>query len=159
MSEIIATPLIDNTFWIIEEDGNRIATLQRDENDTFLISNNNGDVLIKNEADLTTQFGSNFFIKYTKPVNTISENNECYGYPTGCKPYNQMYDVKRKLPVFTKSEKSKSVFCAGYYRIKFDYYWNITFCPKRITVDRYPTIGPFKTEAELKLSREYDRSN
>ena len=75
MSEIIATPLIDNTFWIVEEDGNRIATLQRDENDKFVISNNNGDVLIKNEADLTSQFGSNFFIKYTKSVNTVSEYN------------------------------------------------------------------------------------
>ena len=66
-----------------------------------------------------------------------------------------MYDVKRKLPLFTKSAKVKSLYCAGYYIIKFDKGWVKSFCPKQITVERYETKGPFKTEIEMRqeLSR------
>lgn len=61
-----------------------------------------------------------------------------------------MFDVKRHLPLFTKSNKSKSVYCAGYYIIKFDKGWVKSFCPKLITVERYQYEGPFKTELEMK---------
>ena len=57
-----------------------------------------------------------------------------------------MYDVKSKLPLFTKSEKSKSLYCAGYYTIRFEKGWVKSFCPKLITVERYEYRGPFKTE-------------
>jgi hypothetical protein len=61
-----------------------------------------------------------------------------------------MYDVKRQLPLFTKSEKSKSLYCAGYYIIKFDKGWVKSFCPKLITIERYISKGPFKTESSMK---------
>jgi hypothetical protein len=66
-----------------------------------------------------------------------------------------MYDVKRKLPLFTKSSKSKSLYCAGYYTIKFEKGWVKSFCPKLITIERYEYRGPFKTELEMRteLSR------
>jgi len=66
-----------------------------------------------------------------------------------------MLDVKRKLPLFTKSQKSKSLYCAGYYVIRFEKGWVKSFCPKLITVERYKTHGPFKTELEMRqeLSR------
>jgi hypothetical protein len=76
--------------------------------------------------------------------------NEIYGYVTNCEPHNPMYDVKKKLPLFTKSDASKSVYCAGYYAIKFDKGWVRSFCPKLITVQRYESRGPFRTELELK---------
>jgi hypothetical protein len=61
-----------------------------------------------------------------------------------------MYDIKKKLPLFTKSGDSKSLYCAGYYVIKFDKGWVKSFCPKLITLQRYPYQGPFKTEIEMK---------
>ena len=66
-----------------------------------------------------------------------------------------MYDVKRKLPLFTKSNKSKSAYCAGYYVIKFDKGWVKSFCPKLITIERNESKGPFKTDLEMRqeLSR------
>ena len=66
-----------------------------------------------------------------------------------------MYDVKRKLPLFTKSNKSKSAYCAGYYIIEFEKGWVKSFCPKLITIERYNFKGPFKTEIEMRseLSR------
>jgi hypothetical protein len=61
-----------------------------------------------------------------------------------------MYNVKKKLPLFAKSDKSKSQYCAGYYVIKFRKGWVKSFCPKLITLERYPFQGPFKTESEMK---------
>jgi hypothetical protein len=61
-----------------------------------------------------------------------------------------MFDIRKKLPLFTKSEGSTSLYCAGYYIIKFDKNWAKSFCPKKITLERYPFRGPFKTEFEMK---------
>ena len=61
-----------------------------------------------------------------------------------------MYDVRRRLPLFTKSNASKSLYCAGYYIIKFNKGWVKSFCPKVITLERNEYKGPFKTEFEMK---------
>lgn len=61
-----------------------------------------------------------------------------------------MYDVRRKLPLFTKSNQSKSLFCAGHYVIKFPKNWVRSFCPKLITIERYEFSGPYLTEEESK---------
>jgi hypothetical protein len=73
-----------------------------------------------------------------------------YNFPTSCVPYNSLYDVKNKLPLFTKSNKSKSLYCAGYYIIHFDKGWVKSFCPKLITIERYDFKGPFKTDIEMR---------
>lgn len=160
MPNIFATPIVDGKFWVVNQDGTRIATLHKNENNKFMLSNTSGEFIFNQKSDLTEYFGSNFFLINNDPVVIQQiDSTDCHGYPTSCKPYNAMYDVKRKLPLFTKSERSKSIFCAGYYRVKFDYYWNTSFCPKLITVDRYPTSGPYKSEFEMKQAREYAKSN
>ena len=152
MTEIHAKPIVDGKFWIVEKDGAKIATLHKKENNKFVLSSTNGEVMFNKKEDLTKQFGSNFFLKNTKIKFTATEddNHECHGYPTLCEPYNSMYDVRRKLPLFTKSEQSKSLYCAGYYVIKFNKGWVKSFCPKAITIERYPYKGPFKNKLEMK---------
>jgi hypothetical protein len=61
-----------------------------------------------------------------------------------------MYDIQKRLPLFTKSGDSKSLYCAGYYVIRFDKGWVKSFCPKLITLQRYQYEGPFKTEVEMR---------
>ena len=150
MTEIHAKPIVDGKFWIVEENGNKIATLHKKENNKFILSSTNGEMMFNKKDDLVKQFGSNFFLKNDKIKVTPVEPKECHGYPTSCKPFNPMYDVKRKLPLFTKSNASKSLYCAGYYIIKFDKGWVKSFCPKAITIERYPFKGPFKSELEMK---------
>ena len=87
--------------------------------------------------------------KIIKEANDANPN-EVHGYPTSVSPFNSMYDIKKKLPLFTKSEDSKSLYCAGYYVIKFDKGWVKSFCPKLITLQRYEYHGPFKTDLEMK---------
>jgi hypothetical protein len=152
MTDIHAKPIVDGKFWIVEQDGEKIATLHKKENNKFILSSTNGEMMFNKKDDLTKQFGKEFFLKNPKvKVTTISDElKECHGYPTSCKPYNAMYDVRRKLPLFTKSNASKSLYCAGYYVIKFDKGWVKSFCPKAITIERYPFKGPFKSEIEMK---------
>jgi hypothetical protein len=73
-----------------------------------------------------------------------------HGYDTSCVPHNPLFDVKNKLPLFTKSPKSKSLYCAGYYIIRFEKGWVKSFCPKAITLERYKFKGPFKTNLEMR---------
>lgn len=149
MDEFKAKPIIDGKFWIIEDHGNKIGTLQKDDTDKFVLNAKNTRSVFKDIKSLEKNFGKNFFISAKKDDETVT-NNEIYGFNTNCEPHNPMYDVKKKLPLFTKSNASKSVYCAGYYAIKFDKGWVRSFCPKLITIQRYESKGPFKTEIELR---------
>lgn len=151
MTEIYAKPIVDGKFWIVEEGGVKIATLHKKENNKFVLSSTNGEMMFNKKQDLTKQFGEGFFLTSKKvKVTDNTEVLECHGYPTSSKPFNAMYDVRRKLPLFTKSNASKSLYCAGHYIIKFDKGWVKSFCPKAITIERYPYKGPFKSELEMK---------
>lgn len=150
MTIIHAKPIVDGKFWVVEQNGEKVATLHKKENNKFVLSSTNGEVMFNKKDELTKQFGSDFFLKSTKVKVSKTVDKECHGYPTNVTPYNAMYDVRRKLPLFTKSNTSKSLFCAGYYIIKFNKLWLKSLCPKLITVERYEFQGPFKTEADMK---------
>ena len=87
-------------------------------------------------------------IKIIKEKNEVG--NEVYGYPSTAKAYNQVFDISRKLPIYSKSPKSRSFFCAGHYLIKYNSNWIHEFCPKLITLNRYQYQGPFKSIKDVK---------
>ena len=150
MTDLHAKPIIDNKFWIVEKDGTKFATLRKNEDNKFIMSNEKGVRIYDTRKSLTDQFGKDFFI--VKIVKEADNANplEVHGYPTSAEPHNAMYDIQKKLPLFTKSEDSKSLYCAGYYVIKFDKGWVKSFCTKKITLERYEYQGPFKTELEMR---------
>jgi hypothetical protein len=152
MTTIHAKPIVDGKFWIVEEDGERVGTLRLKEDNKFILSGKGGEKFFSKKSELTEAFGKQFFptSKVKTTLSTNSEVREVYGYPTSCFPHNPIYNVQKHLPLFTKSEDSKSLYCAGYYTIKFDKGWVRSFCPKLITIERYPYYGPFKTELEMK---------
>lgn len=148
---IKAKPIVDGKFWIVEEDGEKIGTLHKKENNKFMLSGKEGQSFFGKKEELIKAFGKDFFeSKIKTTISSDDEVREIYGYPTSCKPYNPVYNVKKKLPLFTKSEASKSLYCAGFYIIKFDKGWVRSFCPKLITIERYENKGPFKSELEMK---------
>lgn len=150
MTDIHATPVIDNKFWIVERDGQRFATLRKDEENRFIMSNQAGIQIYNNKKDITREFGDEFFIAKILKESNNNLPNEIHGFPTKSNSYNSMYDIKRKLPLFTKSNDSKSLYCAGYYIINFNKGWTKAFCPKLITLQRYPYQGPFRSETAMK---------
>lgn len=148
---IKAKSVLKNKFWIMEDDGVKIGTLHKNDDDQkYMYTCDTGTTFYETEKDLKIALGN-----ITWSVGDISKDKsnkvkELYGYPTSSIPYNTMYDVQRRLPLFTKSAKSKSVYCAGYYIIRFDKGWVRSFCPKSITIEKYPFKGPFKTELTMR---------
>ena len=145
-----AKPVVDGKFWIVESDGERVAILHKKENNKYMLSNKEGETFYNKKDDLVKQFGKDFFQVSDKSKVLHSEIRDVHGYPTSCRPYNPLFNVQQKLPLFTKSQASKSLYCAGYYTIKFEKGWVKSFCPKLITIERYPYKGPFKSELEMK---------
>lgn len=159
-SKLSAKEILKDKFWIVEEEGEKVATLSINEEQQYMLSNSSGTRFFKNLKQLKKSLNADIdWTTVSSKDNTSVDptNNEVYGYPTSCVPYNPMYDVKQKLALFTKSEKSKSLYCAGYYIIRFDKGWVKSFCPKLITVERYETRGPFKTDIEMR--QELSRAN
>jgi hypothetical protein len=148
---IKAKSVLKNKFWIMEDNGVKIGTLHKNDDDQkYMYTCDTGTTFYETEKDLKTALGN-----ITWSVGDISKDKsnkvkELYGYPTSSIPYNTMYDVQRRLPLFTKSAKSKSVYCAGYYIIRFDKGWVRSFCPKSVTIEKYPFKGPFKTELTMR---------
>ncbi len=150
MTDLHAKPIINDKFWIVEQAGEKVATLRKNDDNRFVMSNEDGVEIYDTKESLTKKFGKEFFIAKIVKESRDSLPNEVHGYPTSVNPYNAMFDIKKKLPLFTKSDDSKSLYCAGHYVIKFDKGWVKSFCPKLITLQRYEYRGPFKTELEMK---------
>lgn len=150
MALIQAKPIIDNKFWIVENNGVRVATLRKNDENKFILSNEEGITIFNNKKNLTEQFGNDFFVAKIIKEADNSNPKEVHGFASSTIPHNAMYDIQKKLPLFTKSKDSKSLYCAGYYTIRFEKGWVKSFCPKLITLQRYEYRGPFKTDLEMK---------
>jgi hypothetical protein len=145
-----AKPVLKDKFWIIENDEQRIGTMSWNE-DRYMFSNKVETCFFDSKQDMKQRFGADIvWTDLSVPKEVTQQDFIVYGFPTSVSPYNTMFDVKRKLPLFTKSNKSKSAYCAGYYIIQFEKGWVKSFCPKLITIERYNSKGPFKTEMEMR---------
>ena len=119
-----------------------------------MFSCDTGTMIFDNQRQLQSKFNGSWM--WGSTLDDIEESPKVlkevsvYDYPSKFKAYNQIFDVQKKLPLFTKSKKSKSLYCAGYYIIKFEKGWVRSFCPKMLTLDRYPFKGPFRTQLEMK---------
>jgi len=142
-----AKEIVDGRFWILEDHGMKIATIALSDN-KFILADKKGSNFYKDKKALEQHLGNT--IEWDKLDITESVTKEIHGFPCSTTPFNQLYDVKKKLPLFTKSKKSKSLYCAGYYVIQFDKGWVKSFCPKLITLERYNFKGPFTTKLEMK---------
>jgi hypothetical protein len=145
MSETIARPVVKNKYWIVENSGNKVATIQAIEEGGFVYVHDEQREKFSNIKMLSKKYN----IKFDKTSKLKTETtNDVYGYSCTAKSYNKVYDVARKLPIFSKSAKSRSYFCAGHYLVKYSNNWISEFCPKLITLNRYEYMGPFKTAHE-----------
>ena len=145
---LTATPVVKNKFWIVEKDGEKVATIQtspigvtfvkNEEREQFVSIN-----LLKAKYNIT-------FAKQGKAARKSDVSYDVNGFPCDHKPFNALFNVAKKLPVYTKTTKSKSYFCAGHYLIQFNVDYIAAYCPKLITLNRYEFVGPFRTKAAMK---------
>lgn len=149
---VVAKPILEGKFWIVESNGEKLGTLCRQDDHRYMFSCATGTRMFDNEQQLKQEFKNDWLWGTTGHLATaeIVDKNVVYGYPTRFEPCNPIFDVKKQLPLFTKSKKSRSLYCAGYYIIKFEKGWVKSYCPKLVTIERYPNKGPFKTVLEMR---------
>lgn len=143
---LLAKPIVKNKYWIVEHGGNKVATIQAIDEGGFSYVHDNQ----REQFASIKMISKKYNIVFTKVEKVKSTSNDVYGYPCQGKSHNEVYDVARRLPIYTKAAKSRSFFCAGYYLIKYGNNWIREYCPKLITLNRYEYQGPFKTESEVK---------
>lgn len=145
---IKAKPILKNKFWIIESNGERIGTLSKQDDKRLMYSCSTGTEYFNDQKSFKTFIGDISWDKAS--ISDDAVQKEIHGFPTSTTPYNVMYNVQKKLPLFTKSKKSKSLYCAGYYIIRFEKGWVRSFCPKLVTIEKYQYKGPFKTDFTMR---------
>ncbi len=148
MTELIAKSVLKNKYWIVEEQGEKIATIQAIEEGGFVYVDGSSRQLYPS-IKLLTKDHNIVFDTESKKSKQSAGSFDAYGYPTSQKPWNVLWDVKHQFPVYTKTSKSKSYYCAGYYIIKFNNGWVKSYCPKFITLNRYEFQGPYTTKEQM----------
>jgi len=141
---ITAKPLLKNKLWVLEQNGEKFGALQCAEDGYTVIRQD------KKEKFFTPEeLAQHYAITFEKEHKKKSNAKVIFDFPTSSRPHNELYDLKHGVPIFTKGEKSKSFYCAGYYLVNTTGKWAKAYCPKLLVVQRYPYMGPFKTKEEM----------
>lgn len=149
MTSLVAKTIITNKFWVVENNGSQVATIQAAAGGVVYV---NKDELRENFVSiklLKDKYNITFSKAKERKIPMVSSNS-VDGYPCDSVPYNALLNVSKKLPVYTKTEKSKSLYAAGHYVVTVNLSIVILYCPKLITLNRYEFIGPFVTQKKAK---------
>jgi hypothetical protein len=141
---LIAKPVVKNQFWIVTDGNEKVGNVLADGNG-FEVKLNGSKTHFENTRAIERIANIKFenVTKHKTPqINAFKE------YPTTNKVYNSMLDVKRKLHLFTKTQKSKCYYAAGWFLIQQGEEVKPVLCPKYIFIQRYSYQGPFKTKTE-----------
>ncbi len=142
MTELIAKPIIKDQYWVVTDGEKKVGNVQANSagyevmlNGSTLQFNNTKDIQKKTRISFQPMKSNKTKVEMPYPE-----------YPTPNRTYNNYFDVKRKLHIFTKSSKSKCYHVAGWFSINQNGHYQTVFCPKYIFIQRYPYRGPFKSE-------------
>lgn len=142
---LIAKPVIDKQFWILQENNNKIGNIEACDGG-YQVKINNQVIAQYKTIKLVERNINVTFETIPKPEKKTS--NIVHGYQAAGRVYNPVWDVPQKLPVYTKTRKSKSWYAAGWYTIKKGRHWAAEQDPKLIVLKRYPYKGPYHTKKE-----------
>lgn len=143
-----AKPIIKDKLWVVKKGKNQVATIQSIHGSSNVVLVVEG---ARKKYPSVNVLKKNHNIVFDSKVQEPAEPkfNVC-GYPTDARPYAGIYDVEQGYPIYTKSETSKSYYCAGYYLVQYKNKWIKEFCPKLLTLDRNPNKGPFDSMTQCK---------
>lgn len=135
---LIAKPIVKNQWWIVTDGTNKVGNVEFSGGQYNLKIGNQ-----ETKYHSTKEIQQFIAIEFQRPKVDRKQFLPYAQWPTGGKTYNNVFDIKRKLHVFTKSKKSKCYFAAGWFLMKLNGVWSTIFCPKYILIQRYEWIGPF----------------
>lgn len=143
---ILAKPVVADKYWILKEDDKKIGTVEAGAGGfTVRMYNNHAEF----KTVKTIKNRTNIIFEEPPARKKAKGEHEVNGFSTDSLPYNAVYDVQQRLPMFTKKRKSKSWFAAGYYQILMNGSWVTQFCPKLILLQRYEYRGPVRNTDEF----------
>ena len=110
-------PIINDKFWIVEFQGQKHGTLRYVDGELYEVSSN-GKINMLDKAQLTGLYGidiENYNYEQPETIEITRNTDEkhvdiLYEYPCAGVPFNGMYDVKKKLPMYTKTSKKPIFF-------------------------------------------------
>jgi hypothetical protein len=143
---LIAKPVVKNQFWIVTDGKEKVGNVIADGSG-FEVKLNGNKTHFKNTNAIKKQTSIQF---ETTKVEKNKKELPFNEYPTTKKVFNSILDIKRKIHLFTTTQKSKCFHAAGWYVLYQGDEPTVTFCPKYIFIQRYEYLGPFKTEDEAK---------
>jgi len=145
--------IVKDKFWIVEDAGIKLGVIRKTRSSDFEVIIREDGIETLSPNALTSRFGSKILesrqVKKLESVEYGKDIDEVEGYPSKHRSFNKHLDDKG-LPVYTKTEKSKVLYAAGYYGLDFPGAgWKNAYCVKRETLDNYKFIGPFKSKSHL----------
>ena len=143
---IVAKPVIDKQYWILQENNRKVGNVEACAGG-YQVKINNQVAQFKTIKMVEQRINVQFELT-PPPIKPKLTTNEVHGYATKGRVYNPMWDLQQKLPIYTKTNKSKSWFAAGWYRVKKGRTWATVQDPKLIVVQRYPYQGPFHNKED-----------
>lgn len=143
---LVAKPIVKGEYWVVTDGDKKVGNVIADNNG-FEVKLNGSKAHFKSTSDVKRKTRIEF---QTLKTDKTKVQLPFATYPATSKVYNSIFDVKKKIHLYTKSMKSKCYFAAGYYVMNQSGENEVIFCPKYIFVQRYPYLGPFKTESEAK---------
>jgi hypothetical protein len=144
MTELIAKPIIKDQYWVVTDGDKKVGNVLANSAGYEVMLN--GNVLqFNNTVDIKKKIKISFQPMKSNRTRVEMPYPE---YPTTEKTHNNMFDLKRKLHIFTKTSKSKCQHVAGWFVLNQNGDVQTVFCPKYIFIQRYPYQGPFKTKEE-----------
>ncbi len=146
MNTLIAKPVVKNQYWVVTDGEKKVGNVLANGSG-FDVKLNGVNTHYKNTGDIKRKTKIEF---QTLKTNKTKVELPFATYPTTPKVYNSIFDVKRRLHLYTKTPKSKCFHAAGYYIMEQNGAEEVVFCPKYIFIQRYPYHGPYKSEDEAK---------
>jgi hypothetical protein len=137
---IVAKPVVDKQFWILQRNNEKVGNIEA--------VNGGYQVKIDNQV---AQFKTIKMVEQRADVHfepaikhhAGNSKHLVHGFPVAGRIHNPIWDVQQKLPLYTKTKKSKSWFAAGWYTVKKGRNWAVMQNPKLILLQRYTYTGPF----------------
>ena len=138
---MIKAKAVSEDFWILKDGAIKVGEISNIENYGTVLTlkgqhkKYNDIDTIKEQTDIV----------FDNTVNNLTqeETTDIHGYPFVGESHNAVWDLKLNLPLYTKSEESKSMFAAGWYKVKIRDKWRTILCPKLIILQRNEYQGPY----------------
>lgn len=140
---IKAKPVIANRYWILRHQDRKIGEVEQDDQGVT--------VKIRDQMHhfkTIPMMRKRTNIEFEPAIKPSKAQKSLYGFDPGCRSFNHLWNVKFRVPLFTKTEKSKSWFAAGWYRIQQGKKIKVIHNPKLILLERYKFQGPFHSKEE-----------